>query len=259
MPNKVIPEFWLYDPTITALRRDARLFLFNLALATDTHWRFGVGPCPQEPRLLRSTLYPLDTDIRIAEISRWLQDCKQAGILLLSDSPRGWYVEIREEWRYRREDYAEHQPKYGPRHAKPAEQSQLPLGPMEVAQPAARKSRKPKIQMNESRVGEEVDTESSGAPHPQEIRLLSQGKDSDRFARDVDDVRDDVWIALVKAVGLVEMTKNGAMWEKRLKLSRGALANAVGDWLAKTPDQRGGINPAAWITTAFETEKRRSA
>lgn len=259
MPNRIIPEFWLYDPTISALRRDSQLFLFRLAIAVDDYWRFGVGPSPQQPLLLRSTLYPLDPGIRIADISRWLHECKQAGMILLSDSQRGWYVEIHEAWRYRRDDYSEHQPKYGPRLAKPAEQTQLSLGPVEVAQPAARKSRKPPIQVNRSRVEDEVEIESLPAPATQKTRLLSQGNDSERFARDSDWMNDDVWIDLVNALGPIEMTRNGAMWEKRLNTCRAALANALGDWRSKTPDQRAGCNAAAWITTAFETEKRRSA
>ncbi len=105
------------------------------------------------------------------------------------------------------------------------------------------------------------------------IRAQSSGKDSTHrqsteslgtvapatFARTEETIDDEVWRDLCNAVGPREMATNGAMWMKRLKLTRRAMALAVSDWKAKTPAEKaaGGGNAAAYITTAYDREKQK--
>ncbi len=82
--------------------------------------------------------------------------------------------------------------------------------------------------------------------------------DSGRFARDANAVPHDLlWETLCRTLGLLEMKQNGALWLTRYKLCRDALATAVSDFNAMTEANRAKWNAAAYITTAFENEKRR--
>lgn len=260
MPNRIIPEHWIYDVELSKLQRDAQLFFFRLAISVDDYWRCFVGPSPQEPLYLRSTLYPLNPEVRVADVARWLHACEQAGAILTRDSERGWFVEVSERMRYRREDYAERQPKFGPRLPTPPAQQELPLGPVPLKSPPLPRKGQKDASRFKGVGGESVDvveTESRASARKDSGAVAR--KESDRFARDEESVDDPLWGDLCRTVGLLEMSSNGAAWERRLKLNRNALRTALMDWNAKTPQERneGGGNAAAYIVAAFDCEVRR--
>jgi hypothetical protein len=97
----------------------------------------------------------------------------------------------------------------------------------------------------------------NGAAKDSGLRSESSG-DGSRFARTQDAVPDDpLWLKLCKTLGNVEMTQNGALWLKRFTLCRDALATAVSDYLAMPAERRAVYPAAAYLTTAFENEKRK--
>lgn len=242
MPNRTFPEEWKYRPELCALRRDPRLFFYLLAQSVDDYWRCFVGPSPMRPEFLRSTCYPLDRDVRTADVSRWLHELKSAGIVVVSDSERGWYVEIVESFRYHRDDYSQKQPKYGPRHKPPPEQPTLPLGPLSAVEPPTQALR--------SRVDHGLANESPRATPPtRKTRPASAGSDSLRFARSADDHDDPVWQDLCRVLAPNELTIMGAEWDRRWRLDRTGLGSLVRQWLDIDPTKRG--NAAAYLTSEW--------
>lgn len=249
MPNRILPEYWKYDPALCALRRDTRLFFFLLGLSVDDYWRCAVGPSPQEPSFLRSTCYPCDQDVRLADVARYLHELKVAGAIVVGDSERGWYVEIVERLRYRREDHREGQPKFGPRLQKPAEQPPLPGGLLSVAPPPA--------QVKRMRRRNKIESESApGADN----RAMDRGDeaDSSQHARWIDALPDDdLWRDCCELLGRPEMHARGALWLLRLGAHRGALARALEDVRVKTPGERAEIhNIPAYVTQRYTHTSR---
>lgn len=248
MPNRILPEFWKYDPALCALRRDTRLFFFHLGLSVDDYWRCAIGPSPQEPSFLRSTCLPCDQDVRLADVTRYLHELKVAGAIVVGDSERGWYVEIVERLRYRREDHREGQPRYGPRLQKPAEQPPLPGGLLSVAAPPT--------QVNRRRNRNKVESESAPGAGNRAVCREKESSDTTApglHARWIDALPgDDLWRTLCETLGRSEMTARGALWIMRLETSRTALAHALEDLRVKPPTDRATIqNPAAYVTQRF--------
>lgn len=296
MPNRIIPEFWLYDPHLNALKRDAQLFFFRLALAVDDHWRCFVGPSLHEPHYLRSTLYPVNPEVRYTDVSRWLREVQSSGAILVRDSDRGWYVEIPERLRYRKDDYREGQPKFGPRktvHETPA-QAQLPLGPVGLSQPPslARATTYPhvnptsteKLEGSRSRSRKEDEDESAPVQPPGVIalpmprteaeyreatrRLEAGEKEKEsgktktvpgKFAQDETAFPgDEAWGDFLLVLGGKEAVQNGSLWKKRWRAHRSILVRCMLDFRSKPPLERKEINAAAWLTAALENELRRA-
>jgi len=130
MPNRTLPEPLKLEPRLLACSRQARLFFFHLWLTVDDYRRAPLGPSPASPTVLRAMCHPAEPEIRIPDVARWLHELQASGAIVMRDSDRGWYVEIAESLWYRREDYAEKQPKYGPRLEHTPTQATLPLGPV---------------------------------------------------------------------------------------------------------------------------------
>jgi hypothetical protein len=131
-----MPEFLKWDDVFCRLSWQAQWLFFRLVLAVDDYRRCAVGPGPGQPVVLKSMCFPASAEVRITDVARWLQELQSAGAVAVRNSDRGWYVEVSERLWYRREDAAEGQPKYGPRHerTKPAVQGELPMGPVGVVQ-----------------------------------------------------------------------------------------------------------------------------
>lgn len=91
----------------------------------------------------------------------------------------------------------------------------------------------------------------------QELKTDSEsGAASRGFARDSACFEDDEkWVLLVRTLGRTEMRERGALWAKRFRLCRDAMSTALSDFLALDAKRRQKWNPAAYITTAFESEK----
>ncbi len=80
-----------------------------------------------------------------------------------------------------------------------------------------------------------------------------------KFERRPDDCDDPLWQRLCNALGLVEMHRCGALWMKRFKLCRDAIAAALSDWEGLKEETRKKYTAAEYMTKAFENEKLRYA
>lgn len=67
---------WTDSMTVDALDAHGERFFTRLLMKVDDY-----GRTLAEPRLLKSRLFPLKTDIRETDISRWLAACQKAGLL----------------------------------------------------------------------------------------------------------------------------------------------------------------------------------
>lgn len=258
MPNHILPELLVRDAVVCAMTRDAQFMLFKISVMCDDHHRLAVGTSPQRPDVLRATLYPCNPEIRIPTVIAWLEENQAAGTVLIADSERGWYVEVAERFRYRREDYKEGQPKYGPRIPMPPQQAELPYGLPGVKAPRGRPKKIAATQVNQSRVEGEDIAESARAREGDSgtRRAVARGESPEKFARGEDFVDDPLWGDVLRAIGLQESTENGALWAARLREHRLALAMAY----AQLRDAGDAVqNKAAWLTTAFERIKREQA
>jgi len=76
MPSRVIREGWLESELINKLDANAERFFLRLCLRADDFGRYHANPM-----LLRSTLFPLRDDVKPADVSKWLESCRKAGLL----------------------------------------------------------------------------------------------------------------------------------------------------------------------------------
>lgn len=82
------------DGILTSYRIDrldaaGERFYFRLMLVADDYGRFSA-----DPRILRSSVFPLKDDVRTADITRWLAACDEAGLLRLYNVGGKEYLEI---------------------------------------------------------------------------------------------------------------------------------------------------------------------
>lgn len=213
--------------------------------------------------------HPAETDIRIPDVARWLIELSHAGAVAIHDSDRGWYVEIAERLWYRREDYQEGQPKYGPRKPKPAEQQTLPLGPVNVVErpfvPSA-----PVPTQAQSNPQSNPKAKAIPIPRGKESWNRAQGADWDseearrqgKFASGPHAFpTDDCWSDVCRELGAEEMHDHGVMWALRWSVCAQTLGEAFRDWRAQTPSERdaGGGNFAAYLNACFSKRAGRKA
>lgn len=78
MPNRYIREGYLTSERVDMLNANAERFYFRLFLVVDDFGRYSANA-----RILRAVCYPLKDNIRTADISRWMSDCENAGLLQL--------------------------------------------------------------------------------------------------------------------------------------------------------------------------------
>lgn len=285
MPNHTLPEHLTYAPELlwipaggkphgVRVTKAARILFFQIWMQMDNHHRLDIGPSPENPVVLRSKCHPAEPDIRIPDVARSLEELRQSGAVAIRDSDRGWYVEIAERLRYRREDYKEGQPKYGPRHAPIPTQGTLPL----CAAPAPPRMLKDVEPPDVPRapVGKQEDRLSfdSGHGHDPDSARGRAGKnratgrgegigkkaaashEPGRFARDEWQMPgDEHWGTLCRLMPL-EMVERGAHWVKLWREkpdARRAIIVAMLDWLSKTPDERQakGGNAGAYIQECY--------
>jgi hypothetical protein len=266
MPNRVLPENLRFEPALLACSKGARLFFLHLWMCVDDYRRAPVGPSPSNPTVLRSMCHPAETDIRIPDVARWLNELSLAGAVAIHDSDRGWYVEIADRLWYRREDYQEGQPKYGPRKPKVPEQQNLPMpGMINLVERPNVPSRKVPIQtQSESNPKSETIPNQRAKPARKDSGTRARcaggdSADSDEAKRDRGDFArseeafptDEAWADVVRELGEREMWDCGSLWADRWTLASAQMAAAYRDWRTLPPTERASGSFAKYLTAAF--------
>lgn len=88
MPNRILRD-WTDSERISQLSIHAERFFTRLIMKADDYGRY-----PANPKLLKSSLYPLADDVRIADMTRWMAECQKAGLILVYDCQEKTYVQI---------------------------------------------------------------------------------------------------------------------------------------------------------------------
>lgn len=255
MPNRTTPEFWKDDENLNQLPTSARLLFYLLQHVIDDTHRFKIGPEPQKPKLLHAALYALAPSQRVTDTARDLLRLKDAGVISVRDSERGWYGEIAEHMRYRSEDFAKGAPRYGPRQAAVISQPQLPLGPVEVLPAARMKGPKSKPYG----YGNDIDPDSNRGN-----RELSRGEESGArgeaprerpksFERSVTTLSSSqVGARLAGFFGFEQMTResiqSGAFWEGATRDYPEIIDELIDEGLRKKEELKTGETRAKWLT-----------
>ena len=90
MPNRYIRDGWKSSDKIDLLQGNtAESFYLRLCLSVDDFGRFDGREV-----ILKSALYPLKSEIRTADITRWLAECEKAGLLAMYYVEDKRYVEV---------------------------------------------------------------------------------------------------------------------------------------------------------------------
>jgi hypothetical protein len=88
MPNRIIRD-WTDSEVIDILSVYAERFFTRLIMKVDDYGRYSANV-----KLLKSTLFPLKTDIREADISLWLTECEKCGLIALYSVAQKDYLQI---------------------------------------------------------------------------------------------------------------------------------------------------------------------
>lgn len=88
MPNRILRD-WTDSETIDDLSVYAERFFTRLIMKADDYGRYSGNL-----KLLKSTLFPLKTDIRETDISLWITECMTCGLIALYNVANKEYVQI---------------------------------------------------------------------------------------------------------------------------------------------------------------------
>ena len=88
MPNRILRD-WTDSETIDQLDVATERFFTRLIMKVDDFGRYSANP-----KLLKSSLFPLKSDIRETDITRWLAECEKAGLIALYDVAEKGYLQI---------------------------------------------------------------------------------------------------------------------------------------------------------------------
>lgn len=88
MPNRILRDF-TDSENIDGLDVNAERFFVRLIMKVDDYGRYYANE-----QLLKSSLFPLKTDIRITDISRWVTACEQSGLITTYEVANKRYLEI---------------------------------------------------------------------------------------------------------------------------------------------------------------------
>lgn len=88
MPNRIIRD-WTDSETMNKLSVHAERFFVRLIMKVDDYGRFYANV-----KLLKSNLFPLSDDIRDADVTRWMTECHQAGLILVYEVNQKQYLQI---------------------------------------------------------------------------------------------------------------------------------------------------------------------
>lgn len=88
MANRVLRD-WTDSFIINDLDANTERFFVRLIMKVDDYGRFSA-----DERLLKSNLFPLKTDIRESDISRWIAACEKSGLITVYTVASKKYLEI---------------------------------------------------------------------------------------------------------------------------------------------------------------------
>lgn len=88
MPNRILRD-WTDSEKIDSLSVNAERFFTRLIMKVDDYGRYNANL-----KFLKSTLFPLKTDIRESDITRWLTECENSGLIVLYNVASKDYVQI---------------------------------------------------------------------------------------------------------------------------------------------------------------------
>lgn len=83
MPNRILRD-WTDSLAIDQLSAEAERFFTRLIQKADDLGRFHA-----DPRMLKSALYPLKTDLCLSDVSQWLDECQTADVITPYTCTRG--------------------------------------------------------------------------------------------------------------------------------------------------------------------------
>lgn len=88
MPNRILRD-WTDSDSIDLLDANSERFFTRLIMKVDDY-----GIYPANIKLINSTLFPLKSDIRDTDISRWLTECEKSGLVALYNVANKEYLQI---------------------------------------------------------------------------------------------------------------------------------------------------------------------
>lgn len=88
MPNRILRD-WTDSFTMDDLDVHSERFFVRLIMKVDDYGRFSA-----DVRLLKSNLFPLKSDIRDSDISRWITACEKAGLITVYKVASKSYLQI---------------------------------------------------------------------------------------------------------------------------------------------------------------------
>lgn len=102
MPNRILRD-WTDSFTIDSLDVNVERFFTRLIMKVDDY-----GRLYSDTRLLKASLFPLKTDIRETDISRWITACEKAGLIVTYIVANKGYLQIsdfKQQLRQKNEKY----------------------------------------------------------------------------------------------------------------------------------------------------------
>jgi hypothetical protein len=89
MPNRILRD-WTDSETVSTIPMGAEVLFVRLIMKADDY-----GRLPGNPKLLRSTLFPLRDEVSVQDVTDWLGDLESAGLVTLYVVDGKQFVEIR--------------------------------------------------------------------------------------------------------------------------------------------------------------------
>ena len=88
MPNRILRD-WTDSDRVNSLTAEAERFFTRLIMKADDFGRYHA-----DPKRLKAFLFPLNDDLRETDISRWLAECEQAGLMRFYEVSGKRYLEL---------------------------------------------------------------------------------------------------------------------------------------------------------------------
>ncbi len=88
MPNRVLRD-WTDSETIDSLDVHGERFFTRLIMKVDDFGRYSANV-----KLLKSNLFPLKSDVRETDISRWIAACEKSGLIALYNVAQKEYLQV---------------------------------------------------------------------------------------------------------------------------------------------------------------------
>lgn len=249
---RCIPTASIYSQVIASLSSFEWGFYYASQLTQDTRHCL-----PYDAQLLKSVVIPGRPWVTCTVVERARDRMISLGIYARHVSQRKVWLEITPEHRH---SAGNNTTGFGDYSQEP-QQMEMTM-PVVLKSPRQTRDSRLRVEKEENRYPDSAREKNNG-PYMdsvnQDLSIVDEETDRrNRFAAGKETMPDDpLWLSLIKAVNPSEMMKNGLLWKKRILEERDAMTTALSDWWAMKPENRAKYNAAAYITTAFENEKRK--